>query len=324
MLKQVLRAALLVLAVGWGLVGAKAEDYPSKAITIIIPFPVGSQADIINRMIFDRMEKSLGQKIIVENRPGAGGTLGTDRVAKAAPDGYTLVSGSAGTHAAAISLFRNVPYDPIADFAPITMLSGGANILVVNSSVGVKTLAELIAFAKQNPGLLTYASSGNGATPHFQGALLAYLADIDIRHVPYSTIAQAVADVVRGDVSMMFYSYAPMQSYIQSGRLIMLGTSGDERSVTVPEVPTLKEQGIANYSLIAWSALFAPAGTPRNAISKLYDAAQDALTDPDLRTKILNLGTEVMIGSPAQVAALQRIEIEKYRKLIEITGARLD
>jgi tripartite-type tricarboxylate transporter receptor subunit TctC len=324
MLKQILRAAVLVLAIGCGLAEAKAEDYPSKAITIIIPFPVGSQADIINRMIFDRMEKSLGQKIIVENRPGAGGTLGTDRVAKAAPDGYTLVSGSAGTHAAAISLFRNVPYDPIADFAPITMLSGGANILVVNSSVGVRTLAELIAFAKQNPGQLTYASSGNGATPHFQGALLAYLADIDIRHVPYSTIAQAVADVVRGDVSMMFYSYAPMQSYVQSGRLIMLGTSGDERSATVPEVPTLKEQGITNYSLIAWSALFAPAGTPRNAISRLYDAAQDALTDPDLRTKILNLGTDVMIGSPAQVAALQRVEIEKYRKLIEITGARLD
>jgi tripartite-type tricarboxylate transporter receptor subunit TctC len=316
-------AALALLA--WGLVApAQAQDFPSRPITIVIPFPVGSQADVINRMIFDRMERSLGQKIIVENRPGAGGTVGTDRVAKAAPDGYTLVSGSAGTHAAAISLFRNVPYDPVADFAPITMLSGGAHILVVNSAVGVKTLADLIKLAKERPGQLAYASTGNGTTPHFQAALLVHLAGIDVRHVPYSTVPQAVADLARGDVQMMFYPYAPLQNFIQSGQLIMLGTSGDTRSATVPEIPTLKEQGLSEYSLIAWSALFAPANTPRAAINKLYDAAQDALHDTELQAKILRLGTEVMIGSPTQVAELQRMEIAKYRKLVEVTGARLD
>jgi tripartite-type tricarboxylate transporter receptor subunit TctC len=318
-----IRGALIACATVFA-TATQAQDYPNRPVTIVIPFPVGSQADIINRMIFDKMERSLGQKVVVENRPGAGGTVGSDRVAKAAPDGYTLLSGSAGTHAASISLFRNVPYDPVKDFVPIAMLSGGANVLAVHSSVGVKTLAELIALAKAQPNKLTYASSGNGTTPHFQGALLTSLAGVEIRHVPYSSITQAATDLARGDVSMMFYAFAPIRSFVEQGQLVMLGTSGDVRSATLPQLPTLREAGLTGYSLMAWSALFGPAGLPQPIVQKLYATTQDALKDSELQTKIVNLGTEVLFGDPQYVASLQKVEIEKYRRLVEATGARLD
>jgi tripartite-type tricarboxylate transporter receptor subunit TctC len=309
-------------ALAWS--AAFAQPYPSRPLRIVAPFSPGTATDILARQLAAGLTQVLGQPVAVENRPGGAAIIGAEAVAKSPPDGYTILLASSQSHATNVSLIRKLPYDPIADFAPIARLTIFPAVLVVHQSIPAKTVAELVAYAKQRPGQINYASSGPGTQAHLQAAMLAATSGIELTHVPFKEAGQAFSALIRGDVQVMFYPHSALGAVLQSGRVSVLASTGEKRSPRTPEVPTMIEAGYPEVTLAAWNAFFAPAGTPSPIIDTLNRATQKALEDPAAKGRFAELGIEISFSSPQELAAFTRAEIERYRRLVALTNLKVE
>jgi tripartite-type tricarboxylate transporter receptor subunit TctC len=317
----VIRAYAARAAVALGIattlaVTAAAEDYPVRPIRLVVPFAAGGVSDITGRVLVSRMQEALGQRFVIDNRGGAGGMIGTDIVAKAAPDGYTLVLASNGTHAVVPHLYKKVPYDPIKDFAPIGMVSVSAQVLGVNKDVPAKSLNELIALAKAKPGLLTYASSGNGSTGHISGEMVAAMAGLQLTHVPYKSASAAYPDVFSNRVSMVFDSAYSMSQHIKGDRIRALAVTTPKRAASLPDLPTMSEAGLPGFSMALWVGVFAPAGTPLPVVARLNKEMNRALSMTEIREQMAQQGAEVVYGTPADLLAAVKGDLKRVGEIV--------
>lgn len=316
-------ALVLVAASGVAVSAAHAQSYPSRPVRIVVPFSPGGAADTPGRMLTPRLSEALGQQVLIDNRPGAGSTIGTEIVAKAAPDGYTLLLVS-NTHAINASLYRKLNYDPVADFTPVFQFATSPNVLVVHPSLPVKSVKELIALAKTKPGQIDYASSGNGSSQHLFTALFATMAGIKMNHVPYKGSGQARTDLLSGQISVSIPGIASVIQHIRDGRLRALGVTSAGRSPQLPDVPAIAEAGVKGYDADQWLGLVAPAKTPADAIAKLNDAAQKALQQPELRKSFENVGAQANYLGPKAFGDLVKSEMPKWAKVVKATGLQIN
>ncbi len=301
-----------------------AQDYPEKTIRIIVPYPAGGTADLLARSIGQKMAESLGRQILIDNRAGAGGNIGADLAARAAPDGYTLLMGTVATHAINPNLYPKMPYDAARDFAPIILVATLPNLLVVHPSVPARNVKELIALAKSKPGELAYASAGNGTSQHLSGELFKKMTGVDMIHVPYKGNAPAVTDLVGGQVQVMFDNIPVSLQQVRAGKLRALAVTGPRRSPVLPDLPTLSEAGLSGFSIASWFALFAPAGTPPKILLRLNQEAGKAIASQQLRQQWLTQGIEPAGSTSEQLAAFQRKEVLKWAKIVRDSGARVE
>jgi tripartite-type tricarboxylate transporter receptor subunit TctC len=289
--------------------------FPARAVRVIVPFPPGGGTDIISRTVAQKLNETWGQPVIIDNRGGANGIIGTDLGAKAKPDGYTLLVVIA-THAINPSLYRKLPYDTATDFVPITLMAQYPFILTIHPSVPARTVREFIALAKTKPGQLSYASSGNGSGPHLGFELFKSTAKIDVVHVPYKGAGPANLDLIAGQVQAMFNNFLAAMPQIKGGKLRVLAVTSDKRSAVMPELPTLAESGLARFDVTGWYALLAPAGTPREIVSKVHGDVAGALRAPAVHSRLSNEGAEPVGSTPEQFAAFLRAEIQKWERVI--------
>jgi len=313
-------AALLALPI----VPALAQqDYPARPVRIVVPFSPGGAVDGPTRAVAQEMGKRLQQQFVIDNKPGAGATIGSDLVAKSAPDGYTLLLASQ-TNAIAASLYTRLSFNPVDDFVGISLLGREPGVLVVHPSLPVKNVAELIAYAKERPGQVNYASSGNGSGQHLFMALFASMAGIRLTHVPYRGSGQATTDLLAGTVPLAIPGTAGMVGHIKAGKLRALAVSGSNRSPQLPDVPTLAESGLAGYEAYVWLGLLAPKGTPAPVVERLYREAKAALGTADVRGYFNEAGIEIVGSTPAEMDTFFRVERERWAKVVKDTGAKID
>jgi tripartite-type tricarboxylate transporter receptor subunit TctC len=298
----------------------QAQDFPTRPITLVIPFAPGGSTTIVGRGVAEKMSTLLGEKIIVDNRPGAGGTVGTRAVAKSEPDGYTLLLGYTGTLAIGPSLYKNVGYDPRKDFAPIGMIGNAPNSLVVNPSFPAKTVAELITYAKANPGTINFGSAGAGTASHITGEYFARAAGITLVHIPYKGTGPALTDLLGGHIPMAFAPIPASHSNVAAGKLRALAVTSTTRSGLLPDVPTIAESGLPGFDASLYYGLAAPAGTPRPIIDKLNKALRDALASDEVKRQLGNDGTDITPGSPEDYAALIDKDEKKWAQLVKASG----
>jgi tripartite-type tricarboxylate transporter receptor subunit TctC len=298
----------------------QAQDFPTRPITLVIPFAPGGSTTIVGRGVAEKMSTLLGEKIIVDNRPGAGGTVGTRAVAKSEPDGYTLVLGYTGTLAIGPSLYKNVGYDPRKDFAPIGMIGNAPNSLVVNPSFAPKTVGELIAYAKANPGTVNFGSAGAGTASHITGEYFARAAGITLVHIPYKGTGPALTDLLGGHIPMAFAPIPASHTNVTAGKLRALAVTSTQRSGLLPDVPTIAESGLPGFDASLYYGLAAPAGTPRPIIDKLNKALRDALASDEVKRQLGNDGTDITPGSPEDYAALIDKDEKKWAQLVKASG----
>jgi tripartite-type tricarboxylate transporter receptor subunit TctC len=301
---------------------AAAQDFPNRPLRLIVTVPPGGAADFIARLVGGKISESLGQPVVVENRGGAGGTIAADAVAKAAPDGYTLLQNSITTHGVGPHLYSKLPYDPVRDFAPVSGLALLPLIMAINAELPFKNVDEVIAGAKQ--GNLNFASSGNGGAPHMAAELFKSVTGAPITHVPYKGSGPAVADLIGGRVQIMFDAAPSLIAHVRGGKLRVLAAASAERNRLLPEVPTFAELGYPKIAVSLWYGLLAPAGTPRSSIEKLNAAVTKALESPDVREKLLAQGAEPMPGTPEAFASFMREEMAKWGPVVKQAGVKLD
>lgn len=314
-------AATLIVLCG----AARAQEYPTKPIRFIVPYATGGAAELFARTIAQRMSVTLGQQVYIDSRPGANGIIGTEVAAKSPPDGYTLYMGNTGPLAINPALYQKLPYDPIKDFTPISQGTLYPYILIGNSAIKANTLPELIALAKSRPGELSYASAGQGSSPHLAGELFAQMAGIKLVHVPYKGSAPALNDVIGGQVPLMFNTISTSLPHIKSGKLRAYAITGKQRSPLLPDVPTMDELGLTGYDLTSWQGVLAPAGTPRPIVDKLNKAVAEALQSKDVITVLAGQGdVELVSGTPEEFAALIKSDVGMYTKLTKDAGIRLE
>jgi len=299
---------------------ATAEDYPSRPVRIIVPFGAGGPADVFARVLAQHMSETLKQSFVVEDRPGAGSIIGTDAVAKSAPDGYTLLLMS-NTHTTNESLVPNKPFQLMRDFVPIAPINYSDLIMVMHPSVPAKNLKEFIALAKAKPGELNYASSGPGTPYHMAGELFKAMSGTDIVHVPHKASGEARNSVIGGHVQMMFDAITTMASNVRAGQVIALGTSGKQRSSIMPEVPTVDEAGVPGYEATIWIGLMAPAGTPKPIVDKLHDEIEKVVTRPDVKEAWAQQGAVPMVMRQDEFEKYLRADIEKWARVVKFSGA---
>jgi tripartite-type tricarboxylate transporter receptor subunit TctC len=312
--------AAIALCVSASLGNAQAQNYPARAITLVIPFAPGGSTSIVGRGIADKMSELLGEKVVVDNRPGAGGTVGTKAVAKSDPDGYTLLLGYTGTLAIGPSLYKNVGYDPRKDFAPIGLIGNAPNSLVVNPSVPAKTVAELVAYAKANPGKVNFGSAGAGTASHITGEYFARSAGITLVHIPYKGTGPALTDLLGGHIPMAFAPIPASHPNVTAGKLRALAVTSTTRSGLLPDVPTMVEAGLPGFDASLYYGLAAPAGTPRPIIDKLNKALRDALASDEVKKQLGNDGTEITPGTPEDYADFIDKDEKKWSGLVKISG----
>ena len=315
------------VVLGAGLLGgtsALAQAYPTKPVTIIVPFAAGGTTDILARIIGQALTAELGQSVVVDNRVGAGGNIGGQAAAKATPDGHTLFMGTVGTHAINASLYKKMPFDPVKDFAPLTRVANVPNLLVANPAQPYKSVKDLIAYAKANPGKVNFGSSGNGSSIHLSGELFKSLAKVDMQHVPYKGSAPAVTDLMGNQIGIMFDNMPSAIQHVRSGSLVPLAVTTVKRSPELPNVPTIAEAGVPGYEATSWFGMFAPAGTPAPVLAKLNAAIVKVLAQPDVKKKINEQGAEVYSETPEQFAAFIQAESVKWGKVVKESGASLD
>ncbi len=312
--------ALLVLLAS----GAWAQAYPTKPIRLVVPFPPGGATDILARNVAQKLTEAWGQQVIVDNRPGAGGNIGSELVAKSAPDGYTLEMGTVGTHAINASLYAKMPYDHVKDFVPVILVAGVPNVLVVNPSVPVNSVAELISYAKANPGKLNFASSGNGTSIHLSGELFKVMAGVQITHIPYKGSAPAMQDLLGGQVQLMFDNLPPSLPQIKAGKLKALAVTSATRAAALPDVPTMAEAGLPGFEASSWFGVLAPAGTPPAIVAKLNAEIGKWLASPEAKEKLLALGANAAGGTPEDFAKHIQAETAKWAKVVKESGAKVD
>ncbi|MBN9473609.1 MAG: hypothetical protein ABS43_07710 [Bordetella sp. SCN 67-23] len=318
-------SAFILLAAGLlGWQGASAQAYPAKPIQWVSPWTAGGGNDILSRALAEQLATRLGQPVVVENRPGATGTIGTAQVARATPDGYTLTLASAATHATAPAIYSKLTYDPVKDFTPITLVATVANVLVIHPSVPAHNLKELIAYAKANPNKLNFSSVGAGSIQHLSGVMFNQLAGVQTAHVPYKGTAPAVVDLLAGRVQMAFESLPTMLPHIRSGALRAIGVTTPKRSAVLPELPTLAEAGLPGFDASLWYAVMGPAGIPQPVVKVLHDTVVASLQSPEVMRRLSEQGAELATSSPQELAEFVRKDTEKWSGFIKRAGVSLD
>jgi len=319
------RAARVICALALATLAAHAlaQEYPARPIRVIVPFSPGGAVDGPMRVIAQEMSKRMGQQVVIENKPGAGATIGTEIVAKATPDGYTLLLASQ-TNAISASLYKSLSYDPIEDFAPISLIGREPGVVVVNPALPVKTFQEFVAYVKERPGQVDYASSGNGSGQHLFAALLLSQTGLKMNHVPYRGSGQATADLLGGQVPVSIPGTAGMVGHIKAGKLRPLAVTGARRSPQLPDVPTVQESGVPGYEAYVWMGLLAPKGTPQPIIDRLNREVLQALAAPDVRTYFANAGIEIVGSTPSEFGTFFRAERDLWGRVVRETGAKID
>ncbi|MCC6533047.1 MAG: tripartite tricarboxylate transporter substrate binding protein [Burkholderiales bacterium] len=298
--------------------------YPVKPIRYVVPYPPGGPLDIVARLTGQRLSARLGQPVIVDNRPGAGGNIGADMVAKAPPDGYTVVMGAVATHAINPHLYRKLPYDPVRDFAPVTLITQVPNILVVHPALPVKSVNDLIALAKAKPGALNFGSGSTGSAGHLAGELFKVMAKVDMVHVPYKGAAPAVADLLGGQIQLMFDNLASALPNVKAGKLRAVALTTSRRAAQVPDLPTIAESGLPGFDLSTWFGIFAPAKTPGAIVAKLHAELSAILASAEIKAQLANLGAEPATLTPAEFERFVKSELAKYERIVQASGAKVD
>ena len=320
-LSLLLSSLLLVVAAASALAQG---NYPDRPVRIIVPFPAGGPADALARIVGERLAQSLGKPFVIENKAGAGGNIGMEQGARAAPDGYTLTLAPVGNLTVAPALYAKLPYDPVKDFAPITVLAVVPNVLIVHPSVPAKTVAELVALAKAKPGSLNYASPGNGSIPHLAAELFKRVAGVDVVHVPFNGVAPATNAVLSGEVQMFFAQSSSALPQWRAGKVVALGVATRKRFASAPELPTIAEQGFPDFEATSWYGLVAPAGTPSSIVERLHGEIVRALALPEVRERIAGLGAETVGNSPSEFAAMQKAEAARWIKIAREANIHAD
>jgi tripartite-type tricarboxylate transporter receptor subunit TctC len=316
-----LSTATLLLAA----TSAHAQSWPTKPVRVIAPVPAGGTPDVVARMVTPGLSAIFGQQFVLDNRGGAGGLIGAELAARATPDGYTLFFGSPGSLTILPHLQKKVAYDALKDFVPVSLVCVGPFLLIAHPSLQAKTIKELVAQAKTEPGKLNYASAGNGAANHIAMELMKNIGGINITHVPYKGAPQAVTDVIGGNgVQMMFNSIPPVIQHIKAGRLRVLGVSTAKRSSQLPDVPTISEAGVTGYESITWFGMLAPTGTPKDILARLHSALVKVVRAPESKAQFEKLGYDAVGGTPEEFAAHIRGEYEKYGRIVKLIGAKID
>jgi tripartite-type tricarboxylate transporter receptor subunit TctC len=318
------RIAVLAAALAVAAPAIHAQTYPNKPIRVVLPYPPGGGLDTIARPLARDLTERLGQQVIVDNRGGASGNIGMELAAKAPPDGYTIVMALTAQLAVNPSLFRKLPYDPVKDFVPITLMANGPYLMVVHPSLPAKSVKEFIALARKHPGQIVYASSGNGSGGHLAAVLLESMAHIKMLHVPYKGGGQALVDLLAGNVQMLFAPYASSKGHIQSGRIRALAVTTAKRPAAIPDLPTLAEAGVPGYDSDVWYAMLAPAGTPRAIVDRLNRETRAVLKQPDYAKFLFNSAIDPVGSTPEELATYIKSEIAKYAKVIKEAGVHVD
>jgi tripartite-type tricarboxylate transporter receptor subunit TctC len=317
-------AVLGAVGAAFGSAAALAQTYPNKPIRILIAQAPGSATDVISRVVGNRLSEGLGQPIVIETRPGAGGVVGTEAAARSAPDGYTLFMANNSTHGSNPAVYAKLPYDAVKDFAPISFVASVPYVLVVDPSLPVGTVRQFIALAKSRPGKMNYASAGNGSTHHFCGELLKSMAGIDMLHIPYKGSGPGIAGLLGGEVQMMFANVADIGSQIKSGKVKALAVTVPKRSAMLPDVPTMPEAGLAEFEITSWFGLLAPAGTPSAIIARLNAETVKVLARADVKATLGAQGLEVASSSPEQFAAHIKSEIARFTRIAKAAGIKAE
>jgi tripartite-type tricarboxylate transporter receptor subunit TctC len=320
-MKRVAAAAVLAAAASF----SSAQHYPSRPVHLVVPYAAGGPVDLSARFLAARLQQPLGQPVVVENKPGAGGNIGADLVAKSAPDGYTLVMGAIATHAINPALYPKLPYDPVRDFRHIALVVQVPNVLVVNNDLAVRSVADLVSLAKRDPGKLDFASGSTGSTGHLAGELFKQLTGTYMVHIPYKGAAPALADLMAGRVQLMFDNLASALPHIRAGKVRALAVTTAKRSTFLPELPTLQESGLRSFDLTTWWGVMAPARTPQPVIEQLAAEVANALRDPEVKQRLLAMGSEKpLAGSPREFTAFVERERRTYSELVKRSGATPD
>ena len=314
---------MLLAALGALPIAAAAEAYPARPVKIIVAFTAGGTSDIMARTLAQRLSERYKQPFVVENKPGAGGNIGTEAVVRAPADGYTLIVNSVGPMAVNPTLYKTLPYDPMTELVPIAQISDVPNVLVVHPSLGVKSIEQFVAYAKANPGSLNYASTGIGTSSHLSGYMLASRAGFDAAHIPYKG-AEAVKDLLAGRIQFMFATIPSIIAHIKAGSVLAIGVSSAKRSRSMPDVPTIAESGFPGFEAGSWFGLFAPRGTPQAVVAELNRATNEFIAERQVQTRMIEEGADPAGGSPEQFAAFVRREFEKWRGVVRESGATVD
>jgi tripartite-type tricarboxylate transporter receptor subunit TctC len=314
----------LVLAGGLSGIPVFAQTYPAKPVRVVVPFAAGGTTDIVTRILAQRMEAIWGQQLIVDNRPGAGGNIGSEIVARSPADGYTLLMATVATHGINASLYRKIPYDPVGDFAPITLVASTPSVLMLHPSIPAGSVKELIALAKANPGQLNFGSSGNGSSHHLAGELFDSMAGVKMTHVPYKGTAAALIDLLGGRIQLTFDTLPSAMPYVKGGKLKAIAVTSAKRTRSLPDLPTIAEAGVPGYEVTSWYGLLAPAGTPADIVRKLNADFVRAIRIPEVSEKMIEAGAEPVANTPEQFAEFIRSELKKWAIVVQGSGARVD
>ena len=304
--------------------GAAAADYPTKPVRMLVAFAPGGGTDIIGRIAAQGISEILGQSVVVDNRPGAGGNIGTELVARAQPDGYTLITGGTGSHAINPSLYPKIPYDAVKDFAPVCLVAETPYLMVVPVSVPARTVKEFIEIAKASPGKMNMASSGAGGMPHLAGELFKIMTGVQLAHIPYKGTGAVFPDLIAGRMHVLFGDIVATYPYVQADRLRALGITSTKRAAQLPNIPTIAEGGVPGYDAVGWFAVFAPAKTPHSAIMKLNEAIIKFVRRPEHKDRLAALGAEIVASSPEELARIQRQDIVRWAKVVKESGAKAE
>jgi tripartite-type tricarboxylate transporter receptor subunit TctC len=304
--------------------GVQGQPYPSKPIRYIVPFAPGGTTDILGRMVAAGLSSSLGQPVVVENKPGQAGSIGSAELARAAPDGYTVGGGTISSHAINATLYPKLPYDPLKDFAPVTMLATLPNMLIVHPSLNVNSVNELIALLKRNPNKYSFGSAGNGTSQHISGELFKIITGTQMQHIPYKGSGPMIPDLLAGTIQLSFENITTAYPQVKGGRLKALAVTSSKRSFVAPEVPTMAEAGLTGYDISSWQGMYAPAGTPREVVSRLHAETVKLLRSPENQRKLSELGLEAGGMAPEALAALMRSDIPRLGKVVRESGAKVD
>ena len=315
---------LLGITVCVAATGVLAQNYPARAVRVVVPWTPGGTADLLARLASQKFAESMGQQFVVDNRPGAGGLIGTEQVAKAAPDGHTLLLATTAPNSVAVSLYSKIPFDPVRDFASISLIATTCYVLSVHPSMPVGNAKQLVALAKARPGQLTFSSPGAGTPNHLSGEMFKMLTGVEMQHVPYKGSAQAIADVIGGQIAMSFENIVVASPYVQSGRIKALAVTSANRAAALPNVPTIAESGVPGFEAVGWFGMVAPAAIPKDVLAKLNSEMSRMLAANDVKDRINGLGAEVRSTTPEQMDQFNRAQIALWGKVVKASGARAD
>ena len=326
-MRRLLRGSWLLAILGVAVAAAPlavAQSWPTKAIRIVAPSTPGDAPDVIARLIAEKLSPVLGQQVVVENKPGAGGVVGSEAVARAAPDGYMLIMGNAGSHGINAAVYSKLPYDIQRDFAPVSLVAIAPNIVVINPAVPATSLVEFIAYAKSQPGKLSYASGGNGSSAHMSMELFKSMAGVDIQHVPYKGSTPALTDLIGGQVAIFIGNMPPAVPHVKAGKLRALAVTTKARSALMPELPTMTEAGLPGYETVAWFGVLAPAGTPPDIVNRLSMEIGKIVRSPEMRDRLVAMGAEPVGGTPEEFKTVIDRDIAKWKALAQKVGIKID